>query len=176
VIVPRRAQREGPGWTATWKYQGDRLLGERRSHCPRPAIAEAIPGTLVPGLRVQNYKRPRQKPDFSVHLSQSHISHVHQSRPLFVLCSRHALIPSSPLPICSRTRQLKMTAFNLSGFLAQTRVTISFDPSSSLSKISPSVVHTLDLAANLCRDSGRPSSRRLLLLSLGSDHWLQPPC
>ena len=80
------------------------------------------------GLRVQNYKRPCQKPDFSVHLSQSHISHVHQSRPLFVLCSRFApLIPSSPLTICSRTHQLKMTALNLSSFLAQTRVTISWN-------------------------------------------------
>lgn len=60
-----------------------------------------------------------------------------------------------------------MTALNLSGFLAQTSVTISFDLSSSLSNIPPSVVHTLDLAANLCRDSGRPNSRRLLPSRLG---------
>jgi hypothetical protein len=40
-----------------------------------------------------------------------------------------------------------MTSFNLHGFLAQTRVTISLDLSSSQSKISHSVVHALDLAA-----------------------------
>jgi len=42
----------------------------RRHRAVRRIWPDMIPGTLVQGLIVQNYKRVRKKPVFSVHLSQ----------------------------------------------------------------------------------------------------------
>jgi hypothetical protein len=60
-----------------------------------------------------------------------------------------------------------MTSFNLHGFLAQTRVTISLDLSSSQSKISHSVVHALDLAAIFTESSHLTCIPTLVVPTLG---------
>ena len=63
-----------------------------------------------------------------------------------------------------------MAAPNHCGFLSQNLVTVSFDFSSPVSKISPSIVHTLDLAAAFT-ESGHVICTTTLIIPTQDGHY-----
>jgi hypothetical protein len=162
-----------------------------------------IPGTLVPGLVEQNYKRHRQRQDFTVRLSQvtsvtvtasfifpkqNYKRHCQQQDFSVRLSQVTSVTGTSSFCVISRIARFwvlssrvtdplfsspavclsQMAAINLHGFLDQSCVRISFDPSSRVSKVSPTKVYTLNLAAIFTGSGHLTCTAALIIPTLGS--------